>query len=95
MSKNPNRGRVYRRCACRDTTGRRLGAHCPHLTNRRHGRWAFAVDLPTIDHRRRTLRRCGYPTQAHARTALQKILACEQAGIHVDDRQTVADYLTD
>lgn len=25
MSKSPNRGRVYRRYACRDSTGRQLG----------------------------------------------------------------------
>jgi hypothetical protein len=93
MCRNPNRGRVYRRCACRDTTGKQHGARCPELTNRRHGRWAFAVDLPTIDGRRTTLRRCGFPTQAKARTALHRVLACQQAGIHVDDRQTVAEYL--
>lgn len=93
MSRNPNRGRVYRRCACRDTNGTQLGAGCRQLTNRRHGRWAFAVDLPTLDHHRKTLRRCGFPTQALARAALDRVLACERAGIHVDDRQTVADYL--
>jgi integrase len=95
MSRNPNRGRVYRRCACRDATGKQLGAHCPELTNRRHGRWAFAVDLPTVDQQRRTMRRCGFLTQAHARAALHRVLACEQAGIHSDDRQTVAEYLND
>jgi integrase len=93
MCRNPNRGRVYRRCACRDTAGKQLGARCPELTNRRHGRWAFAVDLPTIDGQRKTLRRCGFPTQNQARTALHRVLACEQAGIHVDGRQTVAEYL--
>jgi integrase len=93
MCRNPNRGRVYRRCACRDTAGKQLGARCPELANRRHGRWAFAVDLPTIDGQRKTLRRCGFPTQNQARTALRRVLACEQAGIHVDDRQTVAEYL--
>jgi integrase len=93
MSRNPNRGRVYRRCACRDATGAQLGARCPDLTNRRHGRWAFAVDLPTIDRERKTLRRCGFPTKAHAHAALHRVLACERAGIHIDDRQTVAEYL--
>jgi hypothetical protein len=93
MRRNPNRGRVYRRCACRDTMGRQLGAHCPELTNRRHGRWAFAVDLPTIDGCRKTMRRCDFPTQRHARAALHRVLACERAAIHLDDRQTVAEYL--
>jgi hypothetical protein len=93
MSRNPNRGRVYRRCACRDTNGKQLGAHCPELANRRHGRWAFAVDLPTTDGHRQTMRRCGFPSQRQARAALHHVLACEKAGIHVDDRQTVAEYL--
>ena len=35
MRPNPNRGRVYRRCGCRDTNGRQLGARCPHLANPR------------------------------------------------------------
>ena len=93
MSRNPNRGRVYRRCGCRDATGRQLGASCPALAQRRHGRWAFAVDLPSLDQRRKTLRRGGFPTQATARSALHQVLACERAGIHSDDRQTVGDYL--
>jgi hypothetical protein len=93
MSRNRNRGRVYRRCACRDTTGRQLGARCPELADRRHGRWASAVDLPTIDGHRKTMRRCGFLTQGQALTALHRVLACEQAGIHLDDRQTVAEYL--
>lgn len=94
MNRNPNRGRIYRRCGCRDTAGKQLGAHCPQLTNRRHGRWTFAVDLPAIDGRRHTMRRGGFPSQSTARAALHRVLACEQAGIRVDDRQTVGDYLT-
>lgn len=70
-----------------------LGARCPRLATRRHGQWAFAVDLPALDEHRRTLGRSGFPTQALARAALHQVLACERAGIHVDDRQTVADYL--
>jgi hypothetical protein len=93
MSRNPNRGRVYRRCACRDGNDQQLGARCPELANRRHGRWAFAVDLPTIDGQRKTMRRCGFPTKAQARTALNRVLVFERAGIHLDDHQTVAEYL--
>ncbi|MGH3569409.1 MAG: hypothetical protein ACRDRH_25985 [Pseudonocardia sp.] len=93
MSRNPNRGRVYRRCGCRDATGRQLGARCPTLTQRRHGRWVFAVDLPSLDRRRKTLRRGGFPTQAAARSALDRVLACERAGVHSDDRETLAGYL--
>ncbi len=93
MSRNPNRGPVYRRCGCRDADGRQLGAGYPALAQRRHGRWAFAVDLPSLDRRRKTLRRSGFPSQATARSALHRVLACERAGVHNDDRQTLADYL--
>ncbi len=95
MSMRPTRGRVYRRCACRDTTGKQLGTHCPHLAgNSKHGRWAFAVDMPSLTGRRSTMRRSGFPTRTAAKTALERVLSCERAGITIDDRQDVADYLT-
>jgi integrase len=93
MRPNPNRGRVYRRCGCRDESGRQLGARCPQLTNPRHGSWAFAVDMPSPDHKRKTMRRSGYATRSDARTALARVLECERAGVLLDDTQTVADYL--
>lgn len=91
--KNPNRGRVYRRCACRGTDGRQLGTRCPKLTNRKHGTWTYVVDLPTLDGKRRTRRRNGFATKADAQVALSKVLEYERTGIVIDDRQTVADYL--
>lgn len=95
MASNPNRGRIYRRCGCRDQNGRQLGPHCPKLARGKHGRWAFAVDLPSITGRRRTLRRSGFATRADAQTELNRILGCERTGITIDDRETVANYLTD
>lgn len=93
MARNPDRGRVYRRCGCRDATGRQLGARCPDLAHRHHGRWAFAVDLPSLGQRRTTMRRSGFTTRTAARSALHRVLSCERAGVHRDDRQTLADYL--
>lgn len=95
MRPNPNRGRVYRRCGCRDEHGRQLGAHCPQLANPRHGTWAFAVDMPSPDRKRKTMRRSGYDTRTDARVALGRVLECERAGVDLDDAQTVADYLVD
>lgn len=95
MCSNPNRGRIYRRCGCRDSTGHQLGPHCPKLATGKHGTWAFAVDMPTITGHRRTLRRSGFTTKAHAQGELNRILTCERTGVVIDDRQTVADYLTD
>src|SRR4051794_13899307 len=67
MVMHANRGRVYRRCACRDTAGKQLGTHCPQLaTSSKHGRWAFAVDMPSLTGRRSTTRRSGYATRTDA-----------------------------
>ncbi|MGW3473614.1 hypothetical protein ACWDKQ_35410 [Saccharopolyspora sp. NPDC000995] len=95
MRSNPNRGRIYRRCGCRDQDHRQLGPHCPKLDYHKHRTWAFAVDLPSITGRRRTLRRSGFTTRAHAQTELNRILGCERTGVAIDDRETIADYLTD
>ena len=94
MRPNPNHGRVYRRCGCRDMDGRQLGAHCPRLTNPPHGSWEFAVDLPSPDRTRKTMRHSGYATRSAARAALAKVLECERTGVQLDDTQSVADYLT-
>jgi integrase len=92
MSHSPHRGRVYRRCACRDTNGKQLGPRCPQLASgTKHGFWSFAVDMPSIGRKRTTMRRSGYPTR---KAALSHVLECERAGIWLDDKQTVSDYLT-
>lgn len=92
---NPTRGRVYRRCGCRDDAGNQLGTRCPHLSNRSHGRWSYAVDLAPIDGKRKTRRRGGFATKHEAQAALTKILEYERTGLVIDDRQTVGDYLTE
>jgi integrase len=93
MRLNPHRGRVYRCCACRDSDGRQLGARCPKLTTARHGTWAFAVDLPSLD-KRRTMRRTGFATKAEASAALSHVLECERVGVSLNGSETVASYLT-
>ena len=90
-----NRGRVYRRCGCRDTRHRQLGAGCPTLhTDPGHGTWGFAVDLPDPE-RRATIRRGGFPTEEAARTALRRLLEGATAGFNADPNQSLADYLTE
>lgn len=79
------KGRVYRRCACRGEDGRQLGARCPLLVDdRKHGTWAFAVDVPTVDGKRRTMRRGGHATKGSAQRALSDVLARFGAGVAVD-----------
>nr|WP_237509352.1 site-specific integrase [Streptomyces sp. SID8382] len=95
MRFSADRGRVYRRCGCRDTHRHQLGTHCLRLTtDSHHGSWTFAVDLPSPDHHRTTIRRGGFPTQDAARSALRRMLEGEAGGFTADPNQTVADYLT-
>jgi integrase len=94
MRPNPHRGRIYRRCSCRGDNGKQLGARCPKLHSPGHGTWAFAVDLPSTDGRRRTRRRSGFASKTDAAEALTNVLECEHAGILLDDTETVAHYLT-
>lgn len=48
MRSTGDRGRIYRRCGCRD------------IADGDHGTWTFAVDVPAPRHRRTTLRRGGF-----------------------------------
>ncbi|MEV0530722.1 hypothetical protein [Kitasatospora sp. NPDC050463] len=96
-SPNPGRdpGRVYRRCGCRDDH-RQLGTQCPRLaTDPRHGGWAFAVDAPTGDGHRRTIRRAGFPDEIEAHTALRRFNEDLALCVITDPRQRTADYLRD
>ncbi|MBL1119745.1 hypothetical protein JK364_46660 [Streptomyces sp. 110] len=88
-----DRGRVYRRCGCRDAHRHQLGTRCPRpATDGDHGSWTFAVDLPSPGHRRTTIRRGGFPTQDTAQATLRRILEGEASGFNGDPNQTVADY---
>ena len=88
------RGRVYRRCACRDDAGRQLGQSCPRLaSDGKHGVWYYAVDLPSTTGKRKTLRRGGFSTKAAANRALADVTNRAAHGVQVDDRETVANFL--
>ena len=88
------KGRVYRRCACRDDAGRQLGPSCPRLaTDSKHGTWWFAVDLPNIDGKRKTMRRGGSSTKAEATRRLADVVSRATGGVDVDDRETVEQFL--
>ncbi len=67
----PMRGSTFKRCGCRDESGRLLGSRCPHLRSSRHGGWYFAFDAGRdTTGRRRLVRRGGFPTEQAARQAL-------------------------
>jgi hypothetical protein len=87
-------GRVYRRCGCRTADGKLVGPSCLHLaTDDKHGTWGFAVDLPSLDGRRKTMRRGGFTTKREATQQLANVAARLGASVKLDDRETVAQYL--
>jgi integrase len=89
-----SRGRVYRRCTCRDGDGRQLGPRCPLLaSDGKHGTYSYAVDSPRVNGRRKTIRRGGFPTRTAARQALDAVVRRYQLGVKVDDRETVGERL--
>ncbi|WP_406205147.1 site-specific integrase [Kitasatospora sp. NBC_01560] len=97
-SPNPgkDRGRVYRRCGCRDDHRHQLGTTCPRLAAEpHHGTWAFAVDTPPIDGHRRTVRRAGFPDELQARIALRRFNEGLALCVITDPRQRTAEYLRD
>jgi integrase len=92
------KGSVYRRCACRDETGKMRGPSCPRLGRERgHGTWYFHADVGRDGRtgKRREKRKGGFPTKAEAERALAEVLADVGRGEHrYDGRQTVSDWLT-
>jgi len=61
---------VFKRCSCRDGTGRLLNGRCLRLVERGHGSWYFRLELPRgQDGRRRQLRRGGFTSRSAARQA--------------------------
>ncbi|QLH20695.1 tyrosine recombinase XerC [Streptomyces sp. Rer75] len=95
-SPSPERGRLYRRCGCRRPDGRQYGASCPQLNDgSRHGSWAFAVDLPSADGKRRPLCRSGFATRKAAETALERALESERTGLECSHDVTLAAFLAE
>jgi hypothetical protein len=39
-------GVIFKRCGCRDASGRRLEKTCPRLADRAHGTWYFHCYAP-------------------------------------------------
>ncbi|MEU3560452.1 site-specific integrase [Kitasatospora sp. NPDC006786] len=65
------------------------------MADQHHGTWAFAVDVPSIDGRRHTVRRAGFPDEVEARIALHRFNLGLDTGVVADPRQTCGQYLTE
>lgn len=90
------KGQVSRYCACRDASGVLLGKACPLLaSDGKHGKWQYKVDLPRHpDGRRNERHRRGFGSKRAAMAELRSVLDRYGLGVKVDDRETVADYLS-
>lgn len=70
------KGSTYRRCYCRDDTGKPFGTKCPKLTSKRHGVWSIKQELPAReDGSRRAFHRGGYENAGKAQTDLDAVRA--------------------
>lgn len=73
---------------------RELGSDCPDLKKRDHGTWYYYLSLPDGPRgERRRPRKGGFLTQTDAKKAAQKLWDEATAGIDVDSKETVAEYL--
>ncbi len=78
------KGSTFRRCGCRDASGKQLGQSCPKLTSRRHGTWGWRQELPPgPDGDRQTLRKSGYESKTDAVADLED----------AEGRATIAELL--
>ncbi|MFH0243618.1 tyrosine recombinase XerC [Streptomyces sp. HK10] len=90
-------GGVTKRCECRGPDGKLLGAACPQLTKRSHGRPAVRQELPPdADGKRRAFRRTGYDSVRDAQTDLDRLRAIlDLPGDDEDEQRRVGDLLAD
>src|SRR4051812_15340808 len=90
------KGSAFKRCGCRDPeTGRQLGAHCPKLSRRTHGKWFGRYDVPgPAGGRRRQATLGPFATERDAEAALASVVDRISRGTYVElDRQSFGDYL--
>ncbi len=88
-------GGVTKRCECRDAVGKLLGAKCPLLSKRAHGRHVIRQELPPDEEgARRTFRRTGYDDLKEANGDLARLQAVlDLAGDDENDQRRVGDLL--
>jgi integrase len=87
-------GGITRRCECRGEDGKRLGAQCPDLKRRKHGRYEIHQELPDdAAGKRRRFRRTGYADKTAAETDLGHIRAILELPTDDSERCRVGDLL--
>ncbi|MBB4934377.1 integrase [Lipingzhangella halophila] len=94
-------GSTYKRCGCRDQSGKRLGSQCPrlkrrnHTWNPNHGHWGYQLELPpTARGKRRQARRVGLDSQVEALDEIDHIKnLLNLASDDEDTRRSIADLV--
>lgn len=90
MSRRVSDGTVFKRCSCRDDSGRLLGSRCPRLRNGTHGRWRWQLTNPGVG--ARTISGTA-SSQAEARKALDAARQRIARGIATDPNETTEQAL--
>lgn len=90
-------GGISKRCECRGPDGKRLGAACPELSKRSHGKHRVSQELPEdADGHRRRFQRTGYTKATDAQTDLDRIRAIlDLPGDDEDGLRRVGDLLAE
>ncbi|MEU6098017.1 tyrosine-type recombinase/integrase [Streptomyces sp. NPDC047079] len=90
-------GGISKRCECRGPDGKRLGAKCPDLSKRSHGKHRVSQELPEdAEGERRRFQRTGYAGVKEAQADLDRIRAIlDLAGDDEDGQRRVGDLLAE
>ncbi|MFE2653169.1 site-specific integrase, partial [Streptomyces sp. NPDC059346] len=90
-------GGISKRCECRGPDGKRLGAACPLLSKRAHGKHRVSQELPpTAEGKRRQFQRTGYATAGDAQKDLSRIQALLDLAPDDEDAQCrIGDLLAE
>jgi len=90
-------GGISKRCECRGPDGKRLGAKCPQLSKRSHGKPRVSQELPEdAEGGRRRFQRTGYADNKEAQKDLDRIRAIlDLAGDDEDGQRRVGDLLAE
>ncbi len=88
--------KTYRACFCREPgTGKELGARCPDLPKKNHGKWFARYEAPPGPDGKRTRPRIGpFDTEKQAKQELGRAVGADAAVISSEDRKLkVGAYL--
>jgi len=84
-------GSTFKRCGCRDASGRLLGQKCPKLRSTKHGTWYYQL---RVAGRPNPYKRGGFTSAREANAALDELRIRLRGGLTLH-HQTVGEWLDD